>query len=279
MFHPALETHEQYIKRANVQFHESNPRKDEVMKKAQFLRSDKNAMSEHLRKSKVCTNILCKKTDDCGFAHSLSDFKAPVCIYEEFCESDTCTMFHPHRQTVDEYITLHHISFGNDDNTSVSSQSHSHARPYPDGAFTKMCNLMTADEPCPREWCTYAHSIYELHLPEEMICYDYHNEKDEKCVKFHPNQCKCCLHDEAGRRYDKVCHELLQFVINLGYDIQPFMTRHPSDNRAIYVKIYEQTQAFIDEMRELEESEMIENTKNDDEHISIKMSSLSIKSN
>jgi hypothetical protein len=268
MFHPQLETMDSYISRTNVLFPQSNPRRDEVMANAQLLKNDKNAMSEHLRKSKVCTNVLCKKNDDCGFAHSIDDYKPPVCIYQEFCESESCMMFHPHHQTIDEYMTIHKITF----ESSSSPCDHSCHRAYPDGAFTKMCNLMTADEPCPRDYCTYAHSIYELRLPEEMVCYDYHDEKDEKCLKFHPSQCKCCPHDALGRRDGQICHELLQFVISLGYTIEPWMTRHPSVNRLMYAKLYQTQQKLIDELRELEEmGETLSSS------ISIGMTKLSIK--
>lgn len=265
MFHPTKESFDEFIKRNNIIFPKIDARRDEVMERAKLLRADRNAMNEHLRKSKPCTNTACLKTD-CGFAHSLDDFRAPVCIYEEFCESATCTMFHPNRQTLDEYISIHNITFKtvDSDTQSQHSQSHSqhsqhsqHAKPYPNGAFTKMCNLMTHNEPCPRDWCTFAHSIYDLRFSDELVCYDYHNEneKQEACEKFHPNQCKCCPHDAIGRRDGQVCQELLQFVISLGYTIEPFMTRHPSDNRSCYVKIYDAQNKFIEDMQQLEEME------------------------
>lgn len=282
MFHPHNETRDQYITRMNVKFPQSDPRRDKVMADAQLLRTDKNAMIEHLKKSKVCTNSSCNQSSECPFAHSLDDFKPPTCIYYEFCGSETCKMFHPHRQTVDEYIIANNISFSPSSSSSPSSCAHV-SRPYPDGAFTKMCNLMTHDEPCPREWCTYAHSIYDLHFPDEIVCYDYHEMKDECCLKFHPTQCKCCVHDAIGRQDGHVCKELLQFVTNLGYIIEPFMTRHPSDNRLSFVKIYKEQQKFIDEMKQLEESENINNIENIEinhpiSSLSIAMSSLTVKS-
>lgn len=283
MFHPTMESIDDYIKRSHTIFPEVDPRRDEVMAHAKLLRSDRMAMNEHLKKSKPCANMSCLKTD-CNFAHSLDEFRAPLCIYQEFCESPTCTMFHPNRQTLDEYITFHNISFEKkcDDTTSQHSthsthSTHSqHAKPYPNGAFTKMCNLMTSDEPCPRDWCTFAHSIYDLHFSDELVCYDYHDTKEDACGKFHPNQCKCCPHDALGRRDGHVCQELLEFVRSIGYTIDPFMTRHPSDNRLCYVKIYEAQNKFIEEMQQLEEeTESQEHTGHVDS-VNITMSSLSI---
>lgn len=281
MFHPMMESLDEYIKRSNIIFSQVDVRRDEVMAHAKLLRSDRNAMNEHLKKSKSCSNVSCVKTD-CNFAHSLAEFRAPLCIYEEFCESATCTMYHPNRQTLEEYITLHNISFQKKcDETSSQDSHHSHhsqhAKPYPPGAFTKMCNLMTSDEPCPRDWCTFAHSIYDLHFSDELVCYDYHDQKEEACTKFHPNQCKCCPRDALGRLDGHVCQELLDFVTSIGYTIEPFMTRHPSDNRLCYVKIYEEQNKFIEKMRQLEDSELSEHVDSDPSFsIIMSMSSLSV---
>jgi hypothetical protein len=287
MYHPHDESLEEYIKRAKIIFPQRNTRRDEVMAHALLLKSDRAAMNEHLRKSKPCTNSLCIKSE-CGFAHSIEEFRPPVCIYQEFCEASACTMYHPHRQTIDQYIALYNISFAQPviepaaAASSSSSSSRYHVHDYPQGAFTKMCCLMTADTPCPRQWCSYAHSIYELHFSDEIVCYDYH-ENEGECLKFHPNQCKCCSHD-FGRQPNQLCTELLHFVTSIGYNIEPFMTRHPTENRLMYVKIEQAQQKFIEEMKALEEADALElsgchdNKVDEEVSLSISMSSLSIKS-
>jgi hypothetical protein len=262
MFHPHRQTVNEFMKQSNIVFVNSSPddrRVKEVIDHATFLKENKDAMSKHLHKSKVCTNLLCSNKEECDFAHSLDDFKPAVCLYQEFCENKECAMFHPHRQTVEEYIASRNITF----KTSIGHQYQ--FKPYVAGAFTKMCSLMTNDTPCPREWCTFAHSIYELHFSPDLVCYHYH-PKTEICKKFHPNQCKCCPHDRM-KNYDVVCQELLHFVVDLGYHIEPFMTRCSSKNRAMYVKLENEQKKLIEElmMETDDEQKEVENVDDDED--------------
>jgi predicted house-cleaning noncanonical NTP pyrophosphatase (MazG superfamily) len=220
------------------------------MENANRLKTDPAYRSEHLKKSKVCTNANCANAASCAFAHDLSDYRVPECFYAEFCSNNNCTMFHPGRTTVDEYITRNNIVF-REANPVASIHSRRRFIP-PPGAFTRFCNLVEEGKPCSRETCTFAHGIDQLALTG--VCVRVH-DKDEKCELFHPDTCECCEEKRNGLTNDQnhYCKARLAIAEEMGYTVPTIMRRNHLRNIESYVKMYEAQQKMIDELREEEE--------------------------
>ena len=243
-------------------------RYQEVMAIAFRLKSDPIARSAHLRKSRACTKSHSHPHEECGWAHSVTDFSPPVCFYQEFCRNNGCAMFHPgvngviSPHAVNEYIKKNNITFlsaSSLSSTSPSSPSsspspsspspnrpHRNVRTLPNGAFTRFCNNVSDGNPCTRSHgtCTFSHGLDQLALPED----------DEK---FPIHSCECCAEyrNNSTRRYNlhHYCRTRLALAQELGYDVKPWMLRNHLLNIADYVKMTNDQKALIDEIRAEEE--------------------------
>jgi len=244
-----------------------NPRYQEVMANAFRLKSDPVARSAHLRKSKPCSNTNIHDENDCGFAHSVEDYRPPICFFDEFChgqKNGQCSMFHGvlTSDTKKNYITKNNITFLSHPSRSITpAQNSTHSSPsssrpatpprrsgrvMPHGAFTRFCNGVSDTTTCQRAHgtCTFAHGIDQLSLPEDDEKYPIHS-------------CECCTdyRNNVRRAYDKnhYCKARLALAQELGYDVKPFMLRNHLLNIADYVKMSNEQKELIDEIRAEEE--------------------------
>lgn len=137
-----------------------------VMENAVRLKNEIAYRSNHLRKTKACMNAYPHDIEKCPFAHSLEEYRLPECFYAEFCKNNDCVMFHPGRNcTVEQYIQKNNITFPekNEKNKKVEKTEKKKAV----GLYTRFCNLMTETSPCQRGYCTFAHGLDQLNLPED----------------------------------------------------------------------------------------------------------------
>lgn len=78
-----------------------------ILSSANNILSNQDALRKHIWKSQPCRyGHNCKSLSDCGQAHFLEEYRIPVCLYLEFCQSKDCKMYHPHLGAPHEYITF-----------------------------------------------------------------------------------------------------------------------------------------------------------------------------
>lgn len=196
----------------------------EVMHRAQLLRSDPALRVAYFKRTKPCGIANCPDHEKCQFAHNEDEYRLPECFYRNFCKNANCTMYHTGRMTKQEYMKTHNITFRStpiDDEKDEKTPEKIHEKREPPGAFTKMCSVMTSSTPCPRKVCFFAHSIQSLRVP---TCY----ERGCYCAKFH-NHCACCPHD-CRMPQPSYCKEKLAYALAMGHTIQPFMVGDDSSN-------------------------------------------------
>jgi hypothetical protein len=135
-------------------------RMNEVFEKARVISNNPALLSKHMEKSKFCRYAPCKN-GSCQFAHSMEEFKPPRCLYEEFCNTKNCQMFHP-SETIQEYMKRVHI---------IPPASKTLER-------TKFCR----HNPCNNDKCTFAHTIEEYNPPQ---CVYKQSCRNKNCTLFH----------------------------------------------------------------------------------------------
>lgn len=136
-----------------------------VMENAARLKTELAHRSSHLRKTKACMNAFPHDTEKCPFAHSIEEYRLPECFYAEFCKNNDCVMFHPGRNcTLEEYVQKNNIVFLKKEEKKEEKKVEKRKAV---GLYTRFCNLMTETTPCPRGYCTFAHGLDQLNLPEE----------------------------------------------------------------------------------------------------------------
>lgn len=134
-------------------------RYQKVMENARLIMGNPHLKAKHIEKTQPCRNMPCKKKENCKYAHSDEEYKLPLCLYEEFCKKMGCQMYHPNRETRQEFMERNHIGFV----TKTVSQN---AKYIPHNRNTKMCTNMTFDTPCQGQYtyCTFAHHINSIYV-------------------------------------------------------------------------------------------------------------------
>ena len=73
-------------------------KKDEKRNESYSKLTDKNYVLNHLKKTKFCQFIIksgrCRR-DNCNFAHKLSEFTFPSCVFKDKCLKKDCSFLHP----------------------------------------------------------------------------------------------------------------------------------------------------------------------------------------
>lgn len=207
-----------------------------VMENAARLKTELAHRSNHLRKTKVCMNAFPHDTEKCPFVHSIEEYRLPECFYAEFCKNNDCAMFHPGRNcTVEEYIKKNNIVFPKKEEKKEKTEKKVEKKKAI-GLYTRFCNLMTETTPCPRGYCTFAHGLDQLNLPEE-----------------------------SGK-------DRLTIAKELGYDIKEWMMRPHQENMTKkenrFLKAKEENDKMMEELRKEEDElskKIISLTISDDE--------------
>jgi hypothetical protein len=84
-----------------------------VKKNARLISSNKDLMAKHLWRTKPCRyGLNCTRMETCCGAHFKCEYRTPDCLHMEFCDKgDSCTFYHAHFGTVDEYMKFMGIEF------------------------------------------------------------------------------------------------------------------------------------------------------------------------
>jgi hypothetical protein len=67
--------------------------------------SDKTYVLNHLKKTRFCQNMIDKgrcRRENCNFAHKISEFSFPLCVFKDKCVKKDCTFLHP-TESVEKY--------------------------------------------------------------------------------------------------------------------------------------------------------------------------------
>lgn len=78
----------------------------QVMSVAKNVISNPHLMRHHMWKTTPCCfGVGCKRNfQECAGAHFIEEYRAPMCLYLEFCEDLNCDKYHPHMGTLNQYI-------------------------------------------------------------------------------------------------------------------------------------------------------------------------------
>lgn len=149
-------------------------RYQQVMENARLVMANPQLKAKRIEKTQPCRNMPCKK-ENCTYAHREEEYKLPLCLYEEFCKKPGCQMYHPNRESREDFMKRNHIGFV----AKVVSQS---AKYIPHNRCTKMCTNMTIDTPCKGyyTYCTFAHHISSIYVQgcdcDNKECWFFHSK-------------------------------------------------------------------------------------------------------
>jgi hypothetical protein len=170
-------------------------RQSYIIAYANQIMANPEMMRKHLDKSKVCQTMDCPN-DGCQDAHFIEEYKAPVCLFLEFCKNPNCKMYHPHLGSPHEYVR--YIGMDNvlmtRENWELKKQRnmiHTNARQFMTDKKllsqhlhkTRACHHGSFCKN--KDKCPGAHSIEEYRFP---ICLFMNFCEEEKCQNFHPHQ-------------------------------------------------------------------------------------------
>jgi hypothetical protein len=169
-------------------------RQSYILASANQILSNPEMMRKHLYKSQVCKEVDCPY-DGCDNAHFIEEYKPPICLYLEFCNTPNCPMYHPHFGSpydYAKYIGIDRVLMTRE-NWELKKQRnmiHTNARRFmADKKLlsqhlhkTRACFYGSF---CKNKECTGAHSVEEYRVP---ICLFMNFCEEEKCPNFHPHR-------------------------------------------------------------------------------------------
>jgi hypothetical protein len=77
-----------------------------------FMLSQKESVSNHLKKTKFCHFMIKYGKCDrkvCDFAHSLKEYHHPTCAFSNHCTKNNCEFKHPHETNIEYEKRIHFI--------------------------------------------------------------------------------------------------------------------------------------------------------------------------
>ena len=161
--------------------------------------------ARHLHRTQKCRHASsCNLGDRCKFAHSWDEYRLPICFFKfmKFCRNPKCTMYHMDIETKEQFVSRNQIDF--------------EKKEMADNHFTKMCTNMSADKPCERGFCSYAHSLDELVL---HVAHTKHNKKivaEQQGIVFQPFMLRETLYNRQYLLdYQRIMKEQQQLIKDL----------------------------------------------------------------
>ena len=160
---------------------------------ARKFMSDKELLRQHLFKTRPCFyGSDCKNKEKCAGAHSIEEYKLPICLFMNFCEEEKCQHFH-HRDDKEKFFENFRQSLKVSSSASLYEKEEKTVSLKNRNLFaipnkvnnqktnTRFCNFVKENSLCTRTDCKFAHSLEDLVI---SLPYSSIQEKKELVEKI-----------------------------------------------------------------------------------------------
>lgn len=165
---------------------ELKKQRDMVHVNARKFMSDKERLHQHLFKTRPCFyGSDCKNKEKCSGAHTMEEYKLPICLFMNFCEEEKCQNFHPHKDDKEKFMEkVRQVLVKKEElyekEEKIASLKNRNPLAIPNKVNnqktnTRFCNFVKENLLCTRTDCKFAHSLEDL-----VISLPYSNLQEKK---------------------------------------------------------------------------------------------------